>query len=115
MIGSIIEEILLYILHYVLHLAFALRICFATKVKCKGLIPGVAAKAFGKDDIPAILIYYKYFILIIDNLIRNSPYIFKSLFMGYYGQFRSKIAIGEPQYLNRERERIIVKKNTFTR
>src|SRR5680860_341748 len=95
-IGSIIEKILFYILDYIFYLALALWICFATKVKGKGLVPGIAAKAFGENDISPVFTYYKYFVLVIDNFVRNSSYIFKSLFMGYYGQFRGEIPICEP-------------------
>src|SRR5665811_2610776 len=74
-IGSIIEKILFYILDYIFYLALALWICFATKVKGKGLVPGIAAKAFGENDISPVFTYYKYFVLVIDNFVRNSSYI----------------------------------------
>jgi hypothetical protein len=84
-IGSIIEKILFYILDYIFYLALTLRICFATKVESKGLVPGIAAKAFGENDISPIFTYYKHFVLVVYDFVRNSSYIFKSLFMGYYG------------------------------
>ena len=96
MIGPIVKKILLYILYYILDLALALGICFTTKVKCKGLVPGVATEAIGEYNIPTVLTYYEYFVLIINNFIGNSPYIFKSLFMGRDGQFRGEIPVDKP-------------------
>src|SRR5680860_348424 len=96
MIGPVVKKILLYIIYHIFNLALALVVCLTTKVECKGPVPGVATEAFGEDDIPAVLAHDEYFILIINNFIGNSPYIFKSIFMGYNGQFRGEIPVGKP-------------------
>src|SRR5690606_41444594 len=94
--GAVVQEVLFYILDDIFHFALAFGIRFPAEVQGKRLLPCIRPEGIGKDNVPAVLADNKYFVLVINNLPGDAPYIGEGLFMGINGQPGSEVSVGEP-------------------
>src|SRR5680860_659572 len=95
-VGTVVKKVLLYIFYHIFYFSLTLWICLAAKVKTETMCPGIPPEGFGQNNIPSVLTCYKDLVLVIYDLIRDTPYISEGFLMGLYGHLRGKVAVREP-------------------
>lgn len=93
------QEVLLHILHYILHLPFALRICRTAEDNSERTALDIVLKDLCHAVVTNVLIIQEHGILIVNEVLRNAPEEGKRLLVTGDGRFTRERLVLEPDEL----------------
>lgn len=98
-IRSVRQEILLHVLHAVLHLAFRLRIRRTTEYRPERTAPDISVEHLRHYVVADVLVPQEHRVLIVDDFLGDAVKVLERLFVGSHGCLESEGMVLEPDVL----------------